>query len=144
MYFPVTQIWSFCTFIIIYCTNEKVSLVKKLYGKGRFPYAFCCVSNCRKVQVSSIRKLSGKMLFSLLEPAEPSTTPTLLPTDLASKRKDGGKGKPCLGERTSQDLSIPQPPWKPSWKRDCYVSYWISDLETSLKLKHICSQWSGI
>ena len=93
---------------------------------------------CRKVQVSSIAKLNGKMLFSRLDPAETSTTPTLPPTNLASVRNDGGEGKPCLGRRTSQDLPIPQPLWTRSWKSDCYVSCWISDLGKSQKL-FLCS-----
>ena len=97
--------------------QRKGFLVTKPDRKSRFPYTF----SCRKVQVSSVRKLNGKMLFSRLELAETSTTTALPPTDLTSVRNDGGKEKPCLVGRTSQDLSIPQPqpPWKRSWKRDC-------------------------
>ena len=66
-------------------------------GRAGFRMHFV-VFPCRKVQVSSIRKLNGKMLFSRLEPAETSMTPTLPPTNLASVRNDGDEGKPCLGE----------------------------------------------
>ena len=50
------------------------------------------------------------MLFLYLEPAETSMTPTIPPMDLASVTNDGGEGKTCLDEQTSQDLSILQPP----------------------------------
>ena len=60
--------------------QRKSFLVKKPSRKGRLSYSF----PCRKVQVSSIRKLNGKMLCLCLEPVETSTTSILTWLDIHS------------------------------------------------------------
>ena len=109
----------FCLVIHTTLHQRKSLFGQETLWEGQVSVHIFVVFPCRTVQVSSDRKLNDNMLFSRLEPAETCTNPTLPPTDIASVRNDGGEGKPCLGGQTSQDLSIPQPPWKCSWKRHC-------------------------
>ena len=115
----------------LHLSNEKGFLVKKPYGKGRFPYDL----PCRKVRVSSIRKLNAKMLFSRLEPAENPTRPPPPPTHRPGFCKKPWRRGETLPGRMDQPGFVHPPTAKETLLETwLYVSCWIFNLGTPRKL----------